>query len=98
MDNLPQCSCKGVFERILTAPAIHTDIAPYQSPGTGKWVTSRSEQREDLRKSNAFLYEPGVREDIARNKLHTQEKTFAPISAAVDQTVAALVQSGKLAS
>jgi putative FmdB family regulatory protein len=98
MDDLPTCVCKGKMFRVLTAPAVHTDISPYQSPGTGKWITSRSEQREDLKRSNSFLYEPGVKDDIARNKIHTQEKAFTPIAAAVDQTVAALVQSGKLES
>lgn len=89
-------TCGETLQRILSAPSVRTDIAPYQSPGTGKWITSRSEQREDLRRSGAFLYEPGVKKDIERNRLHVQEKAFTPISAAVDETVRNLVAAGKL--
>jgi hypothetical protein len=96
-DNLPLCEiCQGKIERILSAPMVITEIAPYQSPGTNKWITSRAEQREDLKRSGARLYEPGMKEDIARNKEAVAERAFAPLAAAIDQTVTNLVNTGKL--
>ena len=83
---------------MLCAPAVHTDITPYQSPGTGAWITSRSAQREDLLKSGSFINEPGVKDAIARRKIEVAEKSFAPIAESVDNTVRALVNSGQLES
>ena len=96
-DNLPE-HCGGKTERVICAPAVHTDITPYISPGTGKEVSSRSQQREDLLKSNAFIAEPGVTQDIARWKQEKADKSFAPIETAVDNTVRQLVNAGQLES
>lgn len=95
-DNLPACSCTGVLTRVLSAPAIRADLTPYQSPNSGEWIYSRAQQREDLKKSGAILYEPGLEKDIARNKVHTQEKAFAPVAEAVDNIVRDMAVSGKL--
>lgn len=95
-DNLPQCSCGGSLFRVIVAPALKPDLEPYQSPNGGHWIYSRAQQKEDLKKSGAFLYEPGVEKDIARNKLHTQEKAFAPVANAVDNIVRDMAVSGKL--
>ena len=95
--DLPNCpSCFTQFTRIISPARILSDIVPYESPKTGKWITSRSEQREDLKASNSFLLEPGVKKDIERNAQYAKEKAFAPVAEAVDQTVAALVSAGKL--
>lgn len=96
-NDLPE-HCGVKTERVICAPAVHTDIAPYISPGTGKEVSSRVQQREDLLKSNAIIAEPGIDRDIARWKVEKAEKSFAPIEAAVDNTVKQLVNSGQLES
>ena len=97
MDNLPECSyCGVVVERRISAPAVIADFQSYISPKTGKYITSRGAQAEDLKRSGAFLLEPGVREDIARNKAEREEKDFAPIAAGVDNVVRELVNSGKV--
>lgn len=98
-DNLPSCdACEGRLTRQISAPAVHATFESYISPNTGKFIESRDSQRADLRASGAFLYEKGVEKDVARNKLAAQEKSFAPIAAAVDETVRNLVNSGKLES
>lgn len=95
--DLPNCpSCFMQFTRIISPARILSDIVPYESPKTGKWITSRSEQREDLKVSGSFLSEPGVEKDIARNSIHAKERAFAPVAKAVDETVSALVAAGKL--
>jgi len=96
-DELPS-HCGKKVERVICAPAIHTDITPYISPGTGKEVSSRSQQREDLLKSNAIMAEPGIEKDVARWKEEKREKTFAPVAEAVDNAVKQLVNAGKIES
>lgn len=95
-DDLPPCACGGALFRCISAPMIAAEFAPYESPGTGKIIHSRTEMKEDLKRSGAILYEPGLKEEIARNREHAKAKAFAPIEAAVDQYVAAAVSAGKL--
>jgi len=73
-------------------------IEAYISPGTGKYIETREQQREDLKRSGAILHEPGLEQDIARNKAEKAEKDFAPVAAAVDATVTQLVNKGLIES
>lgn len=87
-DNLPTCGCGGKVNRLITAPMLSgVNFEPFISPGTGEVVDSHSKWKEDLKKSGAIPYEKGMREDIARNRKHEQEKAFRPIENAVDDIV-----------
>ena len=46
------------MERVIKPPRVVTDLEPYESPVTGEWITSRSQQREDLAKSGCRIVEP----------------------------------------
>lgn len=96
-DSLPPCYvCGGDVERLIQAPAVVPDIPHYVSPATGRLITSRAERREDLKASGSIAWEPGIEKDIARNRVHQQEKAFEPISRAVDEIVAGMNAAGKL--
>jgi len=56
---------------IGTTPMVHVDIPAYQSPASGKWITSRSERREDLKRTNCIEYEPSMVQE--QQKRHAQE-------------------------
>ena len=96
-DLLPH-HCGIRSERVICAPAIHKEISPYRSPATGKIISSRAAQREDLLASGSLLNEPGLSADISRWKEASAEKAFAPIAAAVDNVVTTLVTSGAIES
>lgn len=94
--DLPE-HCGTRMQRIIVAPAVRPDLPePYESPKSGKWITSRAEQREDLVATGSFLYEPGVRQDIARRKKELEAQTDQLISTRVDETIGALSASGRL--
>lgn len=42
----------------ICAPMIIADVPEYQSPIDGKPITSRSHQREELKRNDCFLAEP----------------------------------------
>ena len=44
----------------LYAPQIALDRMEYQSRASGKMITSRSQQREDLKRTNNVVWEPGM--------------------------------------
>lgn len=94
-ENLPEC-CGATVIRTITAPAVHADIPAYESPKTGKWITSRSERREDLARSNCYEWEPGIEKDIERNKVAREAREAAQVDAYVDAVVRDLHTSGRL--
>lgn len=44
------------------APFVWGSFTPFESPATGKWITSRVEHREDLARSGCRVVEAGERE------------------------------------
>lgn len=88
--------CGASMQRIIVAPAVQADITPYESPATGKWISSRRAMRDDLERSGCFLNEPGVREDIARNKKRAEAETDRLVERRVDETIRDLSASGRL--
>lgn len=96
-DDLP-AHCGERMLRVICAPAIHADLPPYISPASGKLINSRSAQAEDLKRTNSILNEPGLKSDIARWKVETEEKAFAPVAAGVDEAVKRLVATNQIES
>lgn len=47
-DDLPDC-CGSRMSRVICAPMVLNDIAPYQSMVTGEYINSRSRHREHLK-------------------------------------------------
>ena len=95
-ENLPLCTaCKGETARIISLPMIAPDIQPFVSPN-GKYISSRAEWKNDLARSNAIAWEPGIDRDISNNRAREQEKAFEPIAKAVDQIVTEMNVCGKL--
>jgi hypothetical protein len=76
----PICECGTKTEkRLLTAPMMRVDIAPwdaYESPATGKLITSYAERREDMKASGCRDYEGKEAElrHIARQQQYDEEK------------------------
>lgn len=96
-DNLPLCrKCQGEVFRIISAPTVIAEITPFTSPNSEKLIDSRAKWREDLKRSGAIAWEPGIDQQISRNREYEKEKAFKPIADAVDNAVAAAVASGKL--
>ena len=96
-ETLPVC-CGRRTSRVISAPAVHTDITPFISPATGKIINSKTALREDLKVSRCIHPEPGIEKDIKRWGEESREKAFAPIAAGVDQVVTQLVAAGKIES
>lgn len=84
------------MERIISRPMIQGEITPFHSPNDGRLISSRSEWKADLSRSNAIPWEPGIEKDIARKGESEREKAFKPISDAVDSIVRDMNVCGKL--
>jgi hypothetical protein len=89
-DRPRQCVCGAEFQRVLEAPFVRPEIAPYASPVTGKPITSRQERREELRREGCLEWEPGMREQAEANRQAALDRDFRSIEATIDSQVTAL--------
>lgn len=88
----PTCDECGLITKkcIFTAPSMWMDIAPwegYQSPTSGKYITSKAERREDLAKSKCRPWE-GIeqeKKEAARKKQYQREALDKQADKAVEK-------------
>ena len=88
--------CAGTMQRIISAPFIRAEIAPFISPASGKVINSRVQRKEDMLREGAIDNEPGMREHIESVRLSHVEKNIRACEASIDQTVSDLQASGHI--
>lgn len=74
----PECCGQKTSKRILSAPMARMDIQPwdaYESPATGKPITSYAQRREDMKAAGCRDYEGRESEErqAARNRWYDEE-------------------------
>lgn len=96
----PECCGKKTEKRILTSPFGQVDIPSYQSPATGKWITSRAERKEDLKRSGSRPWEgmETEKQEAERQKKYDEERQDKALDHAVRQAWADLSPSKKAAA
>lgn len=77
------CECGAGADKQLSAPMFQVDFPAYQSPTTGRLITSRNERREDLKRSGCVEYEPSMKDEMLRR--HAKED--ADLDKKVDEHV-----------
>jgi hypothetical protein len=96
----PVCCGNKTEKRILTSPFGQVDIPAYQSPVTGKWINSRTERKEDLKRTGSRPWE-GIeteKQEAERQKKYEEEKQDAKLDHAVRSAWAELSPSKKAAA
>ena len=99
----PTCCGLPTDKRILSAPMMRADIAPwdaYESPATGKMITSYAERREDMKASGCRDWEGKDVEQREANKRRAAEveKEDAALDSAVRSAWASLSPAKKAAA
>jgi hypothetical protein len=82
------CECGRPAIRLIRAPMIF--VAPdicYDSPTTGKSITSKQARIEDLKRSGCVEYDPGMRQDYDRRAQEGERKLEQVIEASVEQQI-----------
>lgn len=104
-DSKQVCECGSEAIKQLSAPAVQVDFPAYVSPGTGKYITSRTQRREDLKASGCVEYEPSMvehqrkrheAEDAALDKVVDEhvEKTIYEMPTAQRERLVSELESG----
>lgn len=90
LDAVQWHSCGDVtapMQRIfLRAPSgfVQRDIC-YDSPVDGRAVTSAQARRNDLARNGCVAYEPGMKQDAARDRVHQENRLEASLDRGVDE-------------
>lgn len=78
-DDSPECCGTKTEKRILSAPMAHMDIQPwdaYESPASGKLITSYAQRREDMARTGCRDWEGRASEErqAARVRQYDEQK------------------------
>ena len=103
MLDTPECCGQKTDKRLFTAPMARMDIAPwdaFQSPATGKTISSYAQRREDMKASGCRDWEGRKDEDhnAARQKGYEEAKSDAKLDTTVRQAWANLSPQSKAAA
>lgn len=77
------CTCGAPAIRIISTPMFSVDNTGYDCPVTGKWIGSKREHEENLKRQGCRVLEAGEKEANVRRR----ESEDAALDRAVDQTV-----------
>lgn len=99
----PACCGAPTDKRILSAPMMRADIAPwdaYESPATGKLITSHAQRREDMKASGCRDWEGQAteRHEAGKRKAEDEAKEDAALDVTVRTAWANLSPSKKAAA
>lgn len=99
----PACCGAKTDKRILSAPMMRADIAPwdaYESPATGKLITSYAERRADMKAAGCRDWEgiASEKHEASKRKAEQERQEDAALDATVRTAWANLSPSKKAAA
>lgn len=99
----PECCGAKTDKRLLSAPMMRADIQPwdaYQSPATGRLITSYAERREDMKASGCRDWEgmDNERHNADRQKQYAEAENDAKLDTTVRTAWAQLSSEKKAAA
>lgn len=96
----PICCDAPTQKVILTAPMGIVDIPAYESPASGKWITSRAERREDFKRTGTREYEgiESERKEAERQRKYEEDRQDKALEHTVRKAWADLPPSKKAAA
>jgi hypothetical protein len=99
----PECCGAKTDKRLLSAPMMRADIQPwdaYQSPATGKLITSYAQRREDMKASGCRDWEgrESEQKNADRQKQYAEQENDAKLDTTVRTAWAQLSSEKKAAA
>jgi putative FmdB family regulatory protein len=91
----PTCCGETTAKRIFSAPAGFPDIPAYESPASGRMITSRAERREDFKRTNTREWEglAAEKSEAARQIQYAEQDLDRRVERTIGETLAALPPS-----
>jgi len=94
-DDTPECCGTRTEKRIFSAPVGIPDIAPYESPASGKWIASRAQRREDFKRTGTREWEglEAEKNQAKRAREYAERKQDEALERTIGETIANLPPS-----
>ena len=87
--DIPQtCECGEKAKRIIVPTMINCDMQPweyYESPASGKPITSYKQRKEDMEQHGCVDYEPSLKRDSKKNADKAETELFAKVDETVER-------------
>lgn len=64
-----------------------TKFEPYESPTTGRWITSKAQRREDMKSSGCVDYEPSMKQEMERKRIAEDAELDRKIDSHIEETI-----------
>lgn len=98
----PECCGAKTDKRLFTAPMMAADIQPwdaFESPATGRLITSKAQRREDMKRSGCREWEglANEKQQAARTRQYAEEASDAALETAARTAWAQLAPEKKAA-
>ena len=90
LDGQQVCECGSIATRLISAPMFSidaTNFVPYESPTTGKWISSKVQRREDMKASGCVEYEPSMKDEMLRRHKAEDEALDKKIDEHVEKEI-----------
>ena len=89
------CTCNAPARRLISAPMFAVDNTGYSCPITGKWISSKREHLDNLRRHDCRVLETGEHEAAAARRRADDEALERAVDATVERTVEELPSAKK---
>jgi putative FmdB family regulatory protein len=91
MGSTVYCNCGSAMNKQLSAPYIHGDYQPYESPVVpGKIIHGRRQHEEHLKETGCRILEPGESDAHRRGLQHENDKLDQQVGETVDALIATM--------
>ena len=92
-----ECECGEDAQQIITVPTIiipshmsATGVSAYESPVSGKLITTQRQRANDLAASNCIEYDPGMKQDADRRVIEDEKRLDAAVDETFDRELSAM--------
>lgn len=90
IDTVQTCECGAEAHRIISPVMFSidaTNFPAYQSPTSGKWITSKSQRREDMKASDCVDYEPSMKDEMLKRHAREDAELDKKVDEHVEKTI-----------
>lgn len=90
LDELQTCECNAHAHRVISACMFSidaTNFPAYQSPTTGRIISSKSQRREDMAASGCVDYEPSLIEHQAKRVAREDAELDKKVDEHIEKTI-----------
>lgn len=84
------CECGSAAKRVISPVMFSidaTNFQAYESPTTGRWITSKAQRKEDMAASGCVDYEPSLKDEQIRRIAREDAELDKKVEEHVEKTI-----------